>query len=574
MITEDTRGLPLLQELPQPSAATNLLTNLSDLKPGRYANTVVRVILIKSREREDELGKRPYIFGICEDSTFKVPFICYKPYQMFFKDSVFRFENSYVHEFEDHSLLLVLTEYSHIEYLPEEAAEDYLWQPKIGRIHRPLGFCRVTLEGVISKVYRSSGLVKRCETCGRVIYDDTCPFCRKGKWDWNVRISSKLSDETGSINTIFSQYLTCKILERPVSEILCIANVPEKVYGQDFKIATFKVKPFDDWTIRESTVTDPALFRQCMKLIVPDNECCKIYTPQKVSVVSKEILAVKERILKYSTEEDRIILTKILEKALDLEIRNRTNLPKIHGIYLVEEPTPLFCAERAKLYLGFELYVSATEDFIQVEFHPNGLIRENVLDYIKWRRERGASAKSIKNALTTWKKNAILAPNGTIGAIGEVLFEEAGGFYVPTLDVSLPQFWKTAHDIDVKPDEKPLLVVKPYSLDVQLTYPPSCVFFDEQSLYMKSSVLNFVKYKKSGLINDVFQLARSIMRDLEVDGLKVETIGDADLRADAKRMILNDIKEKLLGKRVKATGSIAQAGDHLYFFPKTITGIS
>jgi len=573
MITEEARGFPLLQEIPQPRTTTSLLTNLSDLAPGSYVKTVVIVTSIKSREREDELGKRPYIFGIAEDSTFRVPFVCYKPYQMFFKDSVFKFENAYVHEFEDHNILLVLTEYSKIEYLPEESPGDYLWQPKIGSIRRPLGYCRVSLEGVISKVYNSSGLVKRCDKCGRVIYDDSCKSCNESKWHWSVRISSKLSDETGSINTIFSQYLTCRLLERPISEVLCMANVPDKIEHQESRIVIFKVKPFDSLDIRESTVIDPAFFRQCKELIVPDNKYSKIYSPKNVSVVSKQILDVRERILKYSDENDRMIYAKILEKALDLEIRKRTNLAKIHGIYLVEEPIPLYWTESARLYLGFDLYVSAMADFIQVEFYPNGLIRESVLDYVKWRRERGASAKSIGNALLGWKKNVILAPNGTIGATSKVLFEDAGNFQIPTLNVSLPQFWEIAYGIHVGPEERPLLVVKPYNLDVELTYPPSCVFFDEQSLYLKGSVLRFVEYRKSNLKDNIFRLSRDIMENLRIDGRNTETLGDADSRIDANRLIFNDIKEKLFGKRVKATGSIVQANNRLYFFPKTITGV-
>ncbi|MEM2314761.1 MAG: hypothetical protein QXN40_08395 [Candidatus Bathyarchaeia archaeon] len=42
-----------------------------------------------------------------------------------------------------------------------------------------------------------------------------------------------------------------------------------------------------------------------------------------------------------------------------------------------------------QLYLGFELYVSALPNNIRVEFYPNNLVRESVLEYIRWRRDAG-----------------------------------------------------------------------------------------------------------------------------------------------------------------------------------------
>jgi len=183
--------------------------SLSELEPGTYVDTIARVTLIKSREKTDELGQRPYIFGIAEDSTFKVPFVCYKPYQMFFKNGVFMFENAYVRELNDHCLIMTLTEHSRIHYMLEELAEEYFWQPKIDNIRRPLGFRKVTLEDIVSKINGGSGLVKRCDECGRIIYLVIYSSCRNcsGSWHWTVRVNCRLSDETGSIDAIFPAVL-------------------------------------------------------------------------------------------------------------------------------------------------------------------------------------------------------------------------------------------------------------------------------------------------------------------------------------------------------------------------------
>jgi hypothetical protein len=568
--------LQTLQELrlPEPSKPPGRAPlKLLETAPQTYVDTTVRVVMYRAREKEDELGSRPYIFGIAEDATFKAPFICYKPYP-FFQDSVFKFHNAYIHLLNDNSILLILTEHSKIEYLTEEDPRDYVWQPKIGRISRPLGSCQVTLQGIVSSVYQSSGLVKRCEECNRVIFNEACPSGHEKGWRWGIRISGRMSDETGSINTFFSQYLTCKLLGRPISEALYMANVPEGANSRDFNVESFQVGVPKELPINEAVVVEPDLFRQCKHVIVPDHKLSRIYCPKNVKVVSNQILEVKDRVLKWSNEGDRDLLKRIFEKALDFQVRKRTGLPKLHGIYLTEEPMPLYWAERAKLFLGFETNVSVNPNFLNVDVYPNALVRESVLDYIQWRRDRGASVKGIEKTLTKWRQNVILAPNGTIGRLCRFIYQDAGDFLVPGFNASLPEFWENVYDVKVKPGERPLLVVKPYSLDVELTYPPSCVFMDEQTIFLRSSVLGFIDYKKSTLRRTAPAIVLNALKDLKIGEYRVEVDGETKTRLDAQRLILHDIKEKLLGRMVKATGSVIQANNSLYFLPKTVSGVS
>lgn len=567
-----------LQELrlPKPSAhPIRTPLKLLEIAPKTYVDTTVRVVMYRAREKEDELGRRPYIFGIAEDSTFKAPFICYKPYS-FFQDSVFKFQNAYVHQLDDSSILLILTEYSRVEYLPEEDPRDYVWHPKIGRVTRPLGSCRVTLQGIVSSVHQSSGLVRRCEECSRVIFenDKACPSGHDKGWRWSVRISGRMSDETGSISTVFSQYLTCKLLGRPISEVLYMANVPDATSPENFNVESFQVKMPEELIINEAVVIEPDLFRQCKHLIVPDHRLSRIYCPKNVKVVSTQILEVKDRVLKWSDEADRELLKRMFEKALDLQIRKQTGLPRLHGIYLTEEPMPLYWAERAKLFLGFETNVSVNPEFLNVDAHPSTLIRESVLDYIQWRRSRGASVKGIEKTLMKWRQNVILAPNGTIGRLYRFIYQDAGDFLVPGFNVPIPEFWERVYEVKVKPEERPLLVVKPYNLDMELTYPPSCVFFDEQTIYLRSSVLKFINYKKSVLRRATVDIVLNALKGLSIGEHKVGIVGETKTRLDAQRLILHDIKEKLLGKMVRATGSVVEANNRLYFLPRAVSGVS
>ena len=71
---------------------------------------------------------------------------------------------------------------------------------------------------------------------------------------------------------------------------------------------------------------------------------------------------VKRISARYLNIEDRKIIRRLIEKALDIGIRKVTGMRKMQGIYLLEEPVPLYRCEQAKLYLGFSVQVSIREE--------------------------------------------------------------------------------------------------------------------------------------------------------------------------------------------------------------------
>jgi len=186
---------------------------------------------------------------------------------------------------------------------------------------------------------------------------------------------------------------------------------------------------------------------------------------------------------------------------------------------------------------------------------------------------RGASVESIKKAIIR-RRSVILAPNGTLGTIKRIIFEDAGSFKIPTLGVSLPDFWRNVYDINADEGEKPLLVVQPYNLDIELTYPPSCVYFDEHALSVSSLTMRFLRYKRLELMRTLFRLASSVMGNLRIGSWEVKAAGSTETLADVKRAILQDIRNKLLRKTIKATGSMVQANGRLYFIAKSIEGVN
>ena len=59
--------------------------------------------------------------------------------------------------------------------------------------------------------------------------------------------------------------------------------------------------------------------------------------------------------------EDRKIIKRLIEKALDVRVKKATGMRMMQGIYLPEEPISLYGCESTKLYLGFSVRLSIKE---------------------------------------------------------------------------------------------------------------------------------------------------------------------------------------------------------------------
>ena len=100
----------------------------------------------------------------------------------------------------------------------------------------------------------------------------------------------------------------------------------------------------------------------------------------------------------------------------------------MQGIYLLDEPISLYRWERAKLYLGFSLRVSliGEDSEVTVEATPQAYVRESVLDFVKLRRERGATPNAVVRNLLTYRNKVIVAPSGNYGCIVDVVTKKGG----------------------------------------------------------------------------------------------------------------------------------------------------
>jgi hypothetical protein len=164
----DPRTLPAQPSWQQPRPQLTL----ADLTPGQYVTSTARIAYLKTTERQDALGTKIVFTGVLEDSTFKAQFVSHRISYPVIRNSVYRFKSAYVHEFEDKSLLFVVTEHTTIEPKNIGDYREFVWTPTIESIKRPIH--HIALQGVITTVHNNSGLIKRCNKCKSIVLD-SCP---------------------------------------------------------------------------------------------------------------------------------------------------------------------------------------------------------------------------------------------------------------------------------------------------------------------------------------------------------------------------------------------------------------
>ena len=399
-------------------------------------------------------------------------------------------------------------------------------------------------------------------------------------WGWDLRVSSRVYDGSGSIKMVLTKDIASRILERNLSELILLAS-KDKPLTQNLQqeSSEFKIKIPESIEIVEEAVTEntsSSSYRKNGKLIVCDGRNLVFFPPELEE--EEEGLYFSERVirsLKTSDLEDRKIIKKLIEKALDITIRKVTGMRMMQGIYLLEEPISLYRCERAKLYLGFSLRVSliGEDSEVTVEATPQAYVRESVRDYVKLRRERGATANAVVRNLLTYRNKVIVAPSGNYGCIVDVVTKNAGSQQVSETDNRrLVEFWKQVYGIEISPDEIPLLKVKMMNSENVFTYPPSMCFFGSDSLLIYATVQKFIENKKYTLNAKMDDVIREMLKqDLAIGSTKLEVEKlAASPHYDMQSQLLQEIRQKLFGRNAVARGSIIFVHDELWFFPNQI----
>jgi hypothetical protein len=262
----DPRTLPAHPSWQQPRPRLTL----SEIIPGKYVAATARIVYLKTSERHDALGNKLVFSGVLEDSTLKVPFVSHRISYPLIRNSVYKFYSAYVHEFEDKSILLVITEHTKIEPKNIEDYREFIWTPKIESIKRPVH--HIALQGVITTIHSNSGLVKRCNKCKSIVYD-SCPnkCLNEEGWGWDLRVSSRLYDGSGSIKMILTKDIASKVMQKNLSELILLASQPTPSNNtSQFQTSICKIKIPDDIDVIEAVSENVSSYRRSGKLIVTD----------------------------------------------------------------------------------------------------------------------------------------------------------------------------------------------------------------------------------------------------------------------------------------------------------------
>ena len=563
----DPRTLPAQPSWQQPRPQLTL----SELIPGKYVAATARIIYLKTSERHDALGNKLVFSGLLEDSTFKVPFVSHRISYPLIRNSVYKFYSAYVHEFEDKSILLVVTEHTKIEPKNIEDYREFVWTPKIEAIKRPIH--NIALQGVITTIHSNSGLVKRCNKCKSILYDLCLNKCNEG-WGWDLRVSSRLYDGSGSIKMILTKDIASRILQKNLSELVLLANQPIASNStSQFQTSLCKIKIPEGIEVIEAVSENVSSHRKSGKLIVTDGRNLVFF----LSNEDHNFTDFNTRRLHSSEAEDRKIIKRLIEKALEISIKRTTGKKMMHGIFLLEDPIPLYRCEKAKLYVGFSVRANLTEKEDQrleavIELTPQAYVRESVLDYVNLRREGGASTNAIAKNLMTFKNKVIVAP-GNYGSISEVVMRKAASQKVSDGDHrNLVEFWKQIYDIDISPDEIPLLKIRMVNSESMFTYPPSmCFFAGGDSLVIPAGVQGFIESKKSTLKTRMDEVVGKAIPDLRIGEQRLGSEATmTEHKTDIQTQLLQETRQKLFGRNVSARGSIMSVHDELSFFPMQI----
>jgi hypothetical protein len=394
---------------------------------------------------------------------------------------------------------------------------------------------------------------------------------------------------------ILTKDIASKVLQRNLAELVLLASSKkgEPLTSNHSNIqlppsSKITLKFPDTLEIVEAVIdnaSSSSSYRSSNKVIIADGRNLLYFPPGEDD--EHKFSEYVKRPLNTSEIEDRKITRRLIEKALDIGIRKVTDLGKMQGIYLLEEPIPLYRCEQAKLYIGFSIQVTIREEgreeennsktVATIEATPQSYVRESVLDYIKLRRGRGASADSVISNLTKYRNKVIVAPSGSYGCIVDVISRKAGNQQVSDTDHrNLVEFWKQIYGIDISPDEIPLLKVKMLNSENVFTYPPSMCFFGNDSLFIPADVQKFVEYKKSTVKAKMDKVTHELMNEeepLRIGYTKLEFGESVSYTArdnDIQMQLLQEVRQRLFGKSVVARGSTMFVHDEIWFFPNQL----
>ena len=144
------------------------------------------------------------------------------------------------------------------------------------------------------------------------------------KYGWDLRVSSRLYDGSGSIKMILTKDIASRILQKNLSELILLATQANRTIpcnGNQFQTSVCSIKIPDSIEIIEAVTEDlSSSHRKNGKLIVTDGRNL-VFLPSNEEHNFTELTT---RQLQASNIEDKKIIRRLIERALEISIKKVT----------------------------------------------------------------------------------------------------------------------------------------------------------------------------------------------------------------------------------------------------------
>ena len=144
---------------------------------------------------------------------------------------------------------------------------------------------------------------------------------------------------------ILTKDIASKILQKNLSELILLASqpIPSNNTSQ-FQTSSCKIKIPEGIEVVEAVSENVSSYRKSGKLIVTDGRNLVFFPTNE----EHNFTDFNTKRLRASDPEDRKIIRRLIERALEISIKRTTGKKMMHGIFLLEDPIPLYRCEKAK----------------------------------------------------------------------------------------------------------------------------------------------------------------------------------------------------------------------------------
>jgi len=205
-----------------PSRSNDKITKIGEIPDSmKNANIVGRIVDVRKKEIGTD-DKKTITEGEIADSTGMLRFTVWKDMDIK-KGEIYKLTNAYIKRWRGIPQLNI-GDYGNIEKTSAEDIPDMktltsYHKTDIRSLQEGSGTQRVMITGTVMEVKDSSGYIKRCPECSRVLKDGVCSIHGSVKGIPDLRLKIIVDDGTGSTLCIINRENTEKLLEKSFADI-------------------------------------------------------------------------------------------------------------------------------------------------------------------------------------------------------------------------------------------------------------------------------------------------------------------------------------------------------------------